>query len=374
MPRLRDLEFVPGSLPSGPLNAITDVAGVAVGHCTVIEGDGAWTGHGPFRTGVTLVLPHRGNLFEDKVAGAVHRINGFGKYAGFEQIRETGCIESPIALTSTLNVPRVADALITLAIEQNPYIGHGPDATGRQGYASVNAVVGECTDGFLNDVHTRRIGEAEVRAALAAAGEGAVAEGSVGGGTGMSGFEWKAGIGTASRRIPESKGGFTVGVLVQTNFGRASELTICGVPVGRHIRPPNARVEDDRGSIVMVAATDAPLDGRQIERLCHRAAFGLARTGSTCHSGSGDIVVGFSTAYRVPECPDLVVVERPTLANEHWILSALGAALIEAVEEAIYNSLFMAETMIGRDGNTRHGLPVEEVARLLRDRGVPSEN
>jgi len=372
MPRLRDLGIVPGSLPSGPLNAITDVAGVAVGHCTVIEGDGAWRGNGPFRTGVTLVLPHRGNLFEDKVAGAVHRINGFGKYAGFEQIRETGCIESPIALTSTLNVPRVADALITLAIEQTPYIGHGPDATGRQGYASVNAVVGECTDSFLNDVHSRRIGEAEVRAALAAASEGAVPEGSVGGGTGMSGFEWKAGIGTASRRVPEGQGGFTVGVLVQTNFGRAPELTVCGVPVGRHIRPPNARAEDDRGSIVMIAATDAPLDGRQLERLCHRAAFGLARTGSTCHSGSGDIAIGFSTTYRVPECPDSVVVQRATLANEHWVLSVLGTALIEAVEEAIHNSLFMAETMVGRDGNTRHGLPVEKVAQLLRDHGLSS--
>jgi len=371
MPRLRDLGIVSGNLPTGPLNAITDVTGVAVGHCTVIEGDGPWRGRGPFRTGVTLVLPHRGNLFEDKVAGAVHRINGFGKYAGFEQIRETGCIESPIALTSTLNVPRVADALISLAIEENPYIGHGSAATGRQGYASLNAVVGECTDCFLNDVQSRRVGEAEVRAALAAAGPGPVPEGSVGGGTGMSGFEWKAGIGTASRRVPDDRGGFTVGVLVQTNFGRAQELTVCGVPVGREVRPPNARTADDRGSIVMVAATDAPLDGRQLERLCRRAAFGLARTGSTCHSGSGDIAIAFSTTYRVAECPDSVILQRPTLANEHWVLSALGAALIEAVEEAIYNSLFMAETMVGRDGNTRHGLPVERVARLLRAGGVP---
>jgi len=363
------LEIPCGVLPPGPLDAITDVAGVAVGHRTVIEGEGAWSGDGPYRTGVTAILPHGGNLYEEKVAGAVHRINGFGKYAGFEQVRETGAIETPIALTSTLNMPRVADALITLMIEQNPYIGVGFEATGRQGYASVNPVVGECTDGFLSDAHARRIGEAEVRAAVESAAGGLLAEGSVGGGTGMSCFEWKGGIGTDSRVVPEDSGGFTVGVLVQTNFGRGHELVIAGVPVGQHIRPPNYRAASEYGSIMMVLATDAPLDGRQLERLARRAAFGLARTGSTCHTGSGDTVIAFSTAYRIPDRPKAVLMSRQTLTNEHWVLSALGQAVVESIEEAIYNSMFMSRTMVGRDGNTRHGLPVDQVVALLRAHG-----
>ncbi len=323
---------------------------------------------GPFRTGVTVILPHPGNLYEDKVAAAVHRINGFGKYAGFEQIRETGTIETPIALTSTLNMPRVADALITLAIEESPYIGVGFAETGRQGYASVNPVVGECTDGFLSNPHARRIGEAEVRAAIAAATGGPVAEGSLGGGTGMSCFEWKGGIGSASRVVPQDQGGFTLGALVQSNFGRAAELTVRGVPLGQTLRPPNARAASDYGSIMMVLATDAPLDGRQLARLATRAAFGLARSGSTCHTGSGDVVIAFSTTYRVPDRPTSVLLRRDTLANEHWVLSVLGCAVVEAVEEAIYNSMLMSATMTGRDGNTRHGLPAARVAEMLRAR------
>ena len=366
MPRIRDLGLYRGGMPPGPLNAITDVEGVAVGHVTVIEGEGPMTEAGPLRTGVTVVLPHPGNLYEDKVAGAVHRINGFGKYAGFEQIRETGTIESPIALTSTLNMPRVADALITLAIEQNPYIGVGFAESGRQGYASFNPVVGECTDGFLSNPHIRHIGLSHVRAALAAADSGPVAEGSLGAGTGMSCFEWKGGIGTASRVVKPQDQAFTVGALVQTNFGRAPELVICGVPVGAHLRHPNARAKSDYGSIMMILATDAPLDGRQLERLATRAAFGLARTGSTCHTGSGDVGLAFSTTYRVPDRPKAVTLRRDTLANEHWVLSALGQGVIESVEEAIYNSMFMSQTMIGRDDNTRHGLPVEDVAALIR--------
>ncbi|MFQ5774682.1 MAG: P1 family peptidase [Kiloniellaceae bacterium] len=366
MPRIRELGIYRGDLPTGGHNAITDVEGVAVGHCTVVEGEGAWTGQGPFRTGVTIILPHRGNLYEDKVSAAVHRINGFGKYAGFEQIRETGSIETPIALTSTLNMARVADALITLALEASPYIGVGFEASGRQGYASVNPVVGECTDGFLSDVHARRIGEADVRRAVADADTGPVAEGSLGGGTGMSCFEWKGGIGTASRVVPRDKGGFTVGVLVQSNFGRAPELVISGVPVGKHILPPNHRDQSDYGSIMIVIATDAPLEARQLERLCKRASFGLARTGSTCHTGSGDVALAFSTGYRIPERPRSLLIARETLANEHWVLSAMGQAVIEAVEEAVYNSMFMSETMVGRDGNTRYGLPVDDVVELIR--------
>lgn len=367
MPRVRDLGLYDSALPTGPHNAITDVAGVAVGHCTVIEGEGALVaGRGPFRTGVTVILPHPGNLYEDKVAGAAYAINGFGKYTGLEQVRETGSIESPIALTGTLNMPRVADALISHALEANPYIGVGFEATGRQGYASVNAVVGECNDGFLNDMHGRRIGEDEVRLAIATAGTGPVPEGALGGGTGMSCFEWKGGIGSASRTIPARHGGFTLGVLVQSNFGRASELTVSGVPVGRHIRPPNAREESDDGSIMMVIATDAPLDGRQLERISRRAGFGLARTGSTCHSGSGDVVIAFSTSYRIPDRPDGPILARDTLANEQAAVTQLGQAVVEAVEEAVLNSIFMSETLVGRDGNTRHGLPVDEVAGLVR--------
>ncbi len=368
MPRIRELDIYQSQLPTGPHNAITDVAGVAVGHFTLIAGEGAWTGHGPFRTGVTLIVPHEGNVYEAKVAAAVHTINGFGKVAGFEQVRELGNLETPIALTSTLNVPRVADALMTLAIEQNPHIGLGFAATGRQGYASVNPVVGETSDGFLSDMQARPIGLAEVRAALTDASTGPVAEGVVGAGTGTTCYGWKGGIGTASRVLPEQGHSFTVGALVQSNFGRAEELTIAGVPVGQHLQPPPGRRVED-GSIMIVLATDAPLDARQLGRLCQRAAFGLARTGSTCHGGSGDFVVAFSTTNRVPDRPERVVVGEQTAVYEQPIMSLFALAVIEAVEEAIYNSLLMAHTVVGRDGNTRHGLPADEVVKVMRRYG-----
>lgn len=382
MPRIRELGIYDGRLPTGPLNAITDVAGVAVGHFTLIEGEGPWTGHGPFRTGVTVILPHQGNLYEEKVATAVHTINGFGKVIGFEQVRELGNLETPIALTGTLNGPRVADALMSVMIEQNPHIGLGFAATGRQGYASVNPVVGETSDGFLSDMQARPIGEAQVRAALAAASTGAVAEGVVGAGTGTSCYGWKGGIGTASRRLPPEQGGFTIGALVQSNFGRPEELTIAGVNVGAVLRPGEGESRDWRleieqpgqspisnfqpaneGSIMIILATDAPLDKRQLERLAHRAAFGLARTGSTCHGGSGDFVIAFSTAYRIMDRPEVLVGERPFLF-EQPIMSALSLAVIESVEEAIYNSLLMAHTVVGRDGHTRYGLPADAVKAI----------
>jgi D-aminopeptidase len=367
MPRIRDLLPYETVLPPGPHNGITDVAGVAVGHYTLMSGEGVWrSGHGPFRTGVTLILPHQGNLYEDKVSATVHTINGFGKVAGFEQVRELGNIETPIALASTLNVPRVADALMTLAIEQNPHIGVGFAENGRKGYPSVNPVVGETSDSFLSDVHARVIGETAVRAALADASTGPVAEGVVGAGTGTTCFGWKGGIGSSSRVLPPDKGGFTLGVLVQTNFGSPPELTIMGVPVGRHLQPPDFQPRADAGSIMIVVATDAPLDSRQLDRLCRRAAFGLARTGSTCHTGSGDFVIAFSTTYRIPDRPETVLMERPLLANEQPIIELLGLALIETVEEAIYNSLFTAQTVTGRDGHTRYVLPVGEVVGLVR--------
>ena len=367
MPRIRELDIFESALPPGPLNAITDVPGVAVGHFSLNQGDGVWQpGHGPFRTGVTVVLPHQDNLYEEKVSAAVHTINGFGKVAGFEQVRELGNIETPIALTGTLNVPKVADALMTLAIEQSPHIGIGFEASGRQGWSSVNPVVGETSDGYLSDIQARPMGEVEVRAAVANASTGLVAEGAVGAGMGTSCYGWKGGIGTASRVLPAERGGFVVGALVQSNFGRSDELTIAGVPIGRHLLPPTYPTPSPAGSIMMILATDAPLDARQLGRLCHRAAFGLARTGSTLHGGSGDFVIAFSTAYRILDRPEGLITQRPALAHEQIVVGGLGLAVIEAVEEAIYNSLLMARTIIGRDGNTRHRLPAAEVQSLVR--------
>lgn len=365
MPRIRDLGIYKSQLKTGANNAITDVKGVSVGHSTVIEGEGNWQGNGPYRTGVSVILPHQENLYEDKVSAAVHTINGFGKYAGLEQIRELGSIETPIALTSTLNMPRVADALISYAIEQSPHIAVGFKESGYQGYASVNPVVGECADGFLSDAQSRRVGEKEVRQALENASFGSVTEGSVGAGTGMSCFEWKGGIGTASRILNEEQGGFKVGVLVNTNFGRPPELSISGVPVGQHIVPPNYSGQSDHGSIMMIIATDAPMDSRQLSRLAKRASFGLARAGSTCHAGSGDVIISFSTTYRIPDRPISILMNRPTLANEHSVITAMSQAVIESIEESIYNSMFMSQTVVGRDGNTRYGIPTDEVVALV---------
>jgi D-aminopeptidase len=321
-----------------------------------------------------VILPHTGNLYESKVPAAVHTINGFGKPFGFEQVRELGNIETPIALTGTLNVPRVVDALMTLAIEENPYIGVGFEASGRRGYASVNPVVAETSDGYLSDLQGRPVGLAEVRAALREARDAAgkpVAEGAVGAGMGTICYGWKGGIGTASRHLPPMSGveePYTVGALVQTNFGSPEELTILGVPVGRHLRPPKSHNEPPPGgSIMIVLATDAPLDSRQLQRLCHRAAFGLARTGSTCHGGSGDFVIAFSGGLRIPDRPQAVLATQPVL-YEQAVLDAFAVAVVESVEEAIYNSLLQARTVSGRDGHTRYALPAEQVVALLRER------
>jgi D-aminopeptidase len=368
MPRIRELGIYESQLPPGQHNGITDVAGVAVGHTTLVQGEGAWTGNGPFRTGVTVILPHQGNLYAEKVTAAVHTINGFGKVIGFEQVRELGNIETPIALTSTLNAPRVADALMSIAIEQNRHIGLGFAATGRQGYASVNPLVGETSDGFLSDMQARPIGLPEVRAALADASTGRVAEGVVGAGTGTSCYGWKGGIGTASRVLPERGQGYTVGALVQSNFGTPDELLIAGVPVGQQLKPPTSQARLEDGSIMILLATDAPLDVRQLGRLCRRAAFGLARTGSSCHGGSGDFVIAFSTTNRVPDRPS-ELEQQQTLVFEQPIMSLFALAVIEAVEEAIYNSLLMAHTVVGRDGNVRYGLPADEVVQIVRKYG-----
>ncbi len=369
MPRIRETDIPYHSeLPPGPLNALTDVPGTAVGHTTLIQGEGDWNGNGPFRTGVTVILPHTGNLYAEKVPAAVHAINGYGKATGFEQIREIGTIETPIALTGTLNVPRVADALITLAIEQNPYIGLGFPGEERRGYPTVNPVVGEISDGFLSDIQARPIGLEEVRAAVENAHGGPVEEGSVGGGTGASCFGWKGGIGTASRVLPQKAGGFTIGALVQTNYGRPEQLVIAGVPIGRHLHPPDYQPRREGGSVMIILATDAPLESRQLERLCRRATFGLARSGSICHGVSGDFVIAFSTGYRVLDQPTELLTTRPAFYLQP-VMHLFSLAVIEAVEEAIYNSMLTATTTVGRDGHTRYALPVEEVTRLMKAYG-----
>lgn len=376
-PRLREAGLTVGWLPTGPHNAITDVRdargggadGVRVGHTTLIEGEGPLRpGQGPVRTGVTVILPHGGDPFRRKVRAAVHTINGFGKVRGFEQVRELGLIESPIALTGTLNVGLVADALVQYAIDHNPDIGI------RTGTA--NVLVGETHDGYLNDLQGRHVRAEHVRAAIEAAA-GPVAEGAVGAGTGTTCFGWKGGIGTASRVVPPEAGGYTIGALVQSNFGRPADLVVCGVPVGEVLRPPPAGADaggresaKDGGSIMIVLATDAPLTERQLRRLCVRAAAGLARTGSHYGHGSGDFVVAFSTGWQVEHQPEALTTaltaQQTVLADEGRAMGWLFPAVVESVEEAVLNSLFRAETMTGRDGHVRHALPVEEVVDLVR--------
>ena len=337
-------------LAPGPHNAITDVAGVRVGHATVWFGEGALVpGEGPARTGVTVILPHAGDLYREKVAAAVHTINGYGKACGFEQVRELGEIETPIAFTNTLNVWRVADALVDYALRTNPTVG----VDLRTG--TINPIVGECNDSYLNDIQGRHVTPAHVFAALETASDGAVVEGAVGAGTGTTCYGWKGGIGTASRVTPDATGGFTLGALVQTNFGRSEELRFAGVHIGRFLRPSQSR-EQERGSVMVALATDAPLDSRQLQRLCVRAGAGLARTGATIGHGSGDFVIAFSTTQRV---------SKHTVADEAQVMEGLFPAVVEAVEEAVLNSLCAAETVVGRDGHIRHALPVALIARHL---------
>lgn len=350
-------------LSPGAFNAITDVAGVRVGHVTVSFGVGRLVpGQGPARTGVTVILPHEQNLFRRKVAAAVHTINGYGKACGFEQVRELGEIETPIALTNTLNVWRVADALADYMLRANPDIGI------RTG--TLNPLVGECNDGYLNDIQGRHVNAGHVFNAIETASGGPVAEGAVGAGAGTTCYGWKGGIGTASRVTSANAGAFTVGALVQTNFGRAEDLRIGGALIGRWLRAPAAPVVE-RGSVMVVLATDAPLDARQLHRLCVRAGAGLARTGATIGHGSGDFVIAFSTTRTVHHAASTppMVVQAPVIANEEAAMEELLPAVVESVEEAVLNSLCAAERVVGRDGHTRDALPVAEVARLLGDRG-----
>jgi D-aminopeptidase len=371
-PRAREAGIKAGVLSPGPLNAITDVGGVLVGHTTLIRGDDV-------RTGVTAILPHGGNLFHEKVPGAIFVGNGFGKLAGSTQVNELGEIETPILLTSTLSVPRVADYLIDYMLA----------LPGNEDVQSINPVVAETNDGYLNDIRGRHITRDDVFSALKGAKNGPVAEGSVGAGTGTVAFGFKGGIGTSSRKLPSRLGGFTIGVLVQTNFGGV--LTINGAPVGQELdryylrddlrqaggqpQTPQTRETGADGSVIIVIATDAPVDARNLRRLAARAMMGLARTGAAASNGSGDYAIAFSTAddVRVRAQAQSAQNDRhvprtvKTLSND--AMSPLFLAVIEATEEAIYNSLFRANTITGK-GHTVEALPLDRTLEIIRKHGL----
>lgn len=337
-----------GVMTPGKLNAITDVQGVKVGHTTIMKGDSV-------RTGVTAILPHDGNLFQQKVPAAIYLGNAFGKLAGYTQVKELGNIESPIILTNTLNVATGINAVVSYTLAQK----------GNENVQSVNAVVGETNDGYLNDIRGRHVTEADVLNAIKNAKSVTVAEGNVGAGTGTICFGFKGGIGTASRVLPKKMGNYTVGVLVQTNFGGV--LNIDGVPVGEELNKYYLRDqlnENPDGSCMIVVATDAPLDARNLERLAKRAFMGLAKTGGIASNGSGDYVIAFSTDshLRIPfNAPELL--QQKILNND--AMSPLFMAVIEATEEAIVNSLFAAETMMGKNGRTIESLPLDKVKEIF---------
>ena len=353
-PRAREAGVVVGILPAGPANAITDVEGVRVGQVTVSEGDSV-------RTGVTAILPHAGNLFRERVPAAIHVGNGFGKLLGFTQVRELGELETPILLTCTLCVWRAADAMAGWLLAQ----------PGMEDVRSINPVAGETNDGTLNDIRARPVRAEHVVRALESASAGPVEEGSVGAGAGTVAFGWKGGIGTSSRRLPASLGGYTVGVLVQSNFGGV--LTINGAPVGRELgrfafqrelaaTPPPHEDRAD-GSIMIVLATDAPVDARNLDRIARRALSGLARTGASMTNGSGDYVIAFSTAAAARRRAGTTPAATDELPND--ALSPIFQAAAEATEEAILNSLFRATTVRAR-GTTVEALPLDRTLSILR--------
>jgi D-aminopeptidase len=363
-PRASDMGLRVGILPTGPLDAITDVAGVEVGQTTIIRGD-------TIRTGVTAVLPHSGNLYREKLPGAIFASNGFGKLTGSTQVDEMGDIETPILLTSTTSVARVADALVSYMLA----------IPGNENVLSINPVVGETNDGYLNDIRGRHITPEDVFAAVKNAKGGPVEEGDVGAGTGTVAFGWKGGIGTSSRRLPANLGGHTVGVLVQTNFGGV--LTISGAPVGqelgqyylqKELQEANSGKDKADGSCMIVIATDAPLDARNLKRLAARAWLGIARAGSSASNGSGDYAIAFSTAPQVRIHPaekganDKAMTRNVELMTND-AMSPLFLAAIEATEEAVYNSMFKAKTMTG-NGHTVEALPIEGTMKILKEHRV----
>ena len=358
-PRASDLGLKVGILPTGPLDAITDVPGVEVGHTTIIRGDN-------IRTGVTAILPHSGNLYREKVPGAIFVGNGFGKLTGSTQVEELGDIETPILLTSTTSVPLVADALITYMLA----------LPGNEDVLSINPVVGETNDGYLSDIRGRHITPDDVFAAIKNAEGGPVEEGAVGAGTGTVAFGWKGGIGTSSRHLPANLGGYTIGVLVQTNFGGV--LTIAGAPVGQELGQYYLRNELQQagtgkdkadGSCMIVVATDAPLDARNLKRLAARAILGLARTGSSASNGSGDYAIAFSTAPQVRIHATSKALTRNVEVLTNDAISPLFQAAIESTEEAIYNSMLKATTMTA-NGHTVESLPIEKTVEILKQHRV----
>lgn len=361
--RCREAGIIIGSMEPGSNNAITDVPGVRAGHCTLISGEGPLVeGKGPVRTGVTVILPHPGNIFVEKVRAAVHIINGFGKSVGLSQLTELGVIETPIVLTNTLSVGTVFNALCCYMLDENPEIGVTTAGT-------VNPVVGECNDGYLNDIRGRHVSKEHVFQALAQATDGAVTEGNVGAGTGMSCFEWKGGIGTASRKLGGQISHNCLGVLVLANFGQAKDLTVAGIPIGKELAEKYKMTPSPPGSIMVIVATDAPLTDRQLGRVARRCQGGLARAGSVFANGSGDYVIAFSTENKVPH--EAKPLENGTFLRDNTNeMASLFRASVEATEEAIMNSLFAAETMTGRDGHIRHGLPTAKVLDILRKRGA----
>jgi D-aminopeptidase len=347
---LRDFGYKIGILRTGKNNAITDVKGIKVGHFTKTEGEN-------IRTGVTAILPHEGNIFQDKVPAAIYIGNGFGKLTGYSQVKELGNLETPVLLTNTLSVPTAADALIDYTLSQ-------PE---NEQLRSINPVVGETNDGWLNDIQGRVLSKTDMLAAIKAADTGSVSQGNVGAGTGTVCFGFKGGIGTSSRKLPKKRGGYTVGVLVQSNFGGI--LQVAGVPVGQELGQyaysSTAREYDADGSCMIVVATDAPLTSRNLERLAFRALLGLGRTGGIASHGSGDYVIAFSTAtsVRIPYQSDAALQTYTELRDEQ--VSILFEAVIEATEEAIINSIFAAETMTGKDKRTVEALPIQKTLEIM---------
>ena len=372
-PRTRDLGIKIGRIKPGRYNAITDVAGVRVGHTTLIDGSGKLVpDKGPIRTGVTAILLHGGDMFLEKVTGTVLRINGFGEVTNSEQIHEMGFIEGPIMLTSTWNVPRVADAVIDWSVERNRSMG--VDTWG------ISPVVAETSDMYLNDVRGRHVDRDDVFHAIDTAAGGAVAEGAVGGGTGMVCYDFKGGIGTASRKLPDKIGSYTVGVLVQANFGWRPQLMIDGAPIGRELMrykplrrktesPPELRRVVDGGSVIVVIATDAPCSQRILNRLAMRAQNGLARTGSHTGNTSGDFVIAFSTTRRKKHFADALTYSVDQIIEQGDLINYLFWSVVEATEESVLNALFRADTMTGRDDRVVPGLPIEETVSLMKKYG-----
>lgn len=365
--RAREAGIILGEITPGPTNSIGDVAGVRVGHVTLVRGEGALVrGVGPVRTGVTAILPHEGNLFRLKVPAAATVFNGFGKTIGLVQIAELGLLETPILLTNTLNVGKVADALVAFLVEQSPEIGV---TTG-----TVNPVVCECNDGFLNDIGGRHVTEQEVRAALANASATSVGEGNVGAGTGMTTYGFAGGIGTASRCLTSEQGGYMLGALVLANFGRRGDLLIGGVPVGRELevlrhKQDVPETQREQGSVIVILATDAPLDARQLGRLTRRVPLGIARTGTTGGHGSGDLAIAFSTANHIPHDETPLMHHVEVLNEQYPTIDRLFTAVVEVTEEAVLNALCAAHSQSGRDNHRAEALPLDETLAILRRSG-----